>query len=147
MKRFLICSMVMAFIFSTGLYAAEKGGDAILGLWYTDGDESVVEIYKCDGAYCGKIVWLKEPLTEEGNKKTDKNNPDESLRDRDIIGLNIVEGFKYDGKGGWEDAKIYDPNKGKTYSCKAEIKGETLKIRGFIGIAAFGRTTEWRRKQ
>lgn len=147
MKKLLVCVAIVVFVLSSGLYAAEKEADAILGKWYTDGDESVVEIYKYDDTYCGKIVWIKEPLTKDGKKKTDQNNPDESLRDREIIGLNIVEGFRYNGDGGWEDAKIYDPNKGKIYSCKAEVKGEILKIRGFIGIAAFGRTTEWRRKK
>ena len=147
MKRIFLCATLIMFLISTGLYAAENNADAILGEWYTDGDESVVEVYKCEDAYCGKIVWLKEPLTPEGEKKTDQNNPDESLRDREIIGLNIVEGFKYDGDGGWEDAKIYDPNKGKTYSCKAEIKGDKLKIRGFIGISVFGETTVWRKKK
>ena len=91
-------------------------------------------------------MWLKEPLTEKGEKKTDKNNPDESLHDRGIIGLNIVEGFKYDGDNKWKSGTIYDPNKGKTYSCKAQLKGEKLKIRGFIGISVFGETTVWRRK-
>jgi uncharacterized protein (DUF2147 family) len=137
----------MVWCLSYGVLVAEEEADVILGEWYTDGDESVVEIYKCDDRYCGKIVWLKEPLTEDGEKKTDQNNPDESLRDREIIGLNIVENFKYDGDGEWEDGTIYDPNKGKTYSCKAKLEGDTLKIRGYIGFSAFGRTTEWRRKQ
>jgi len=146
MKSIIACAAIMVLLLASGLYAVGNAADVILGEWYTDGDESVVEIYKCDDAYCGKIVWLKEPLTEKGEKKTDQNNTDESLRDREIIGLNIVEGFKYDGDNEWKGGTIYDPNKGKAYSCKAELKGEKLKIRGFIGFSAFGRTTVWRRK-
>jgi uncharacterized protein (DUF2147 family) len=147
MKKTVVCAAVMVLLLASGLFAVGNPADAILGEWYTDGDESVVEIYKCEDAYCGKIVWLKEPLTEKGEEKTDQNNPDESMQDRPIIGLNIVEGFRFDDDNEWKDGTIYDPNKGKTYSCKAELKGDKLKIRGYIGISAFGRTTIWKRKK
>ena len=61
--------------------------------------------------------------------------------------MNIVDGFRYGGKNGWGNGRIYDPNKGKTYSCKAKLKGNELHIRGFIGVSVFGRTTVWIRKE
>ena len=62
------------------------------------------------------------------------------------MGLQILSGFRYAGDGTWEAGKIYDPKNGKTYSCKMRLDGENLKIRGFIGISLFGRTTVWSRK-
>jgi len=125
-------------------FAAEPAGDAILGQWYTEGDESIVEIYKSDQCYCGKIVWLNEPNNSDGSEKVDANNPDESKRGRKILGMDILSGFKYEGKGDWVSGKIYDPNSGKTYSCNARMKKGKLNIRGYIGVSLLGRTTVWR---
>ena len=89
------------------------GGDVILGNWLTDEGKAEVEIYKCGDEYCGKIMWLKEPKNDEGKDKTDINNPDPEKRGRNIIGMNIVWGFKYDKYGKWVKGKIYDPDNGK----------------------------------
>ena len=110
------------------------------------GDESVVEIYKSDGSYCGKIVWGKGVDDPNGEERLDTNNPDESKRNQKLIGMDIVWDFKYKGKNRWGGGKIYDPDNGKTYSCNAKLKGDKLNIRGFIGVSLFGRTTIWTRK-
>ena len=61
-----------------------------------------------------------------------------------IIGLNLVNGFVYQGKNKWGDGTIYDPDNGKTYSCKMTLmEDNTLKVRGFIGISLIGRTQVW----
>jgi uncharacterized protein (DUF2147 family) len=119
----------------------------ILGEWFTDGEESIVEIYKGEDGYCGKIVWLKEPKNPDDSDKTDTSNPDESMRSRKIVGLDIVWGFQEKRKNSWKSGKIYDPSNGKTYSCNAKLKGDELSIRGYIGTPLLGRTTVWKRKQ
>jgi len=53
--------------------------------------------------------------------------------------------FEYVGKGKWKNGYIYDPDNGKTYRCKAQLKGDTLKVRGFIGVSLLGRNSEWTR--
>jgi uncharacterized protein (DUF2147 family) len=63
-----------------------------------------------------------------------------------IPGPPLLWGFKYKGANKWEGGKIYDPNNGKTYSCKMTLEGNTLKVRGFVGISLLGRTTIWTRK-
>ena len=79
--------------------------------------------------------------------KTDVNNPDPMLRSRPLIGLELFEGFRYDGDGEWSGGTIYDPNNGKTYRCKIKLIGpDTLKVRGFIGISLIGRSETWTRK-
>ena len=147
MKRvlpLLIVCIVLAM--AATAHAAEADASAILGRWYTDGDESIVEIYNCGESYCGKIVWLQEPLDPEtGEEKKDTYNPDESMRERKIIGMDIVWGFKSGRGKSWGGGKIYDPESGKTYSCKAKLKKDKLNIRGFIGVSLLGRTTVWTR--
>jgi uncharacterized protein (DUF2147 family) len=144
MKRMLAAATFFVLL-SSGVVSAESP-DAIVGEWYTAGGTSVVEIYQCSELYCGKIVWLKNPKTEEGKDKTDVKNPDESKRSRRIMGLEILSGFKHAGENIWEDGKIYDPKNGKTYSCKMKLDGSELKVRGYVGFALLGRTTVWTRK-
>lgn len=134
--------------------------EEIVGVWETaqedDGQWSRVEIYPCqDEEYCGKIVWLSEPSVPAddpsewaGGPKLDINNPDESLRERPILGLELMHSFRFDD-GKWKDGRIYDPKSGKTYRAEMELAedGETLALRGFVKIAfvKIGRTTNWTR--
>ncbi len=119
--------------------------DAILGKWINSSSEAHVEITKKGDKYFGKIVWVKDPKDEKGNNKTDVKNPDESLKSRPILGLEILKNFVYeDGK--WTDGKIYDPKSGKTYSCNMSMKGnDVLNMRGYIGISLIGRSETWKR--
>ena len=71
---------------------------------------------------------------------------DESLRDVPLLGLNMLKDFVYDAESGeWTDGTIYDPEKGKTYNCVMKLGegGNKLDVRGYIGIPALGRTTQW----
>jgi uncharacterized protein (DUF2147 family) len=136
--------MIIMLFLSSSAFAQNK--DAIIGEWFTEDERSIVEIYRCDSFYCGKIVWLKEPKDEEGKDKVDTKNPDISKRDVKLLGLNILWGFKYRGNNEWEGGKIYDPKNGKTYSCKIKLESNKLKVRGFIGVSLLGRTTTWTKK-
>jgi uncharacterized protein (DUF2147 family) len=142
-KLFFITAL---FLLSSASSSFAQSPDAILGQWITEGEKSYVEIYKCEQLYCGKIVWLKNPKDEEGREKVDKKNPDESLRNRKLLGLPILWSFRHNGENLWENGKIYDPQDGKTYSCKMTLEGEKLKVRGFIGFSLLGRTAVWTRK-
>lgn len=146
MKK-LIFVVACALFLMTGVASAEEA-DAVLGQWYTDAEKKdvVVEIYKDNGLYSGKIVWLKNPNEDDGTPKVDDENPDEARRNDPILGMNLVKGFTYKGKNKWADGTIYDPNNGKTYKCKMSLKGDDLKVRGFIGVALIGRTVHWMRK-
>lgn len=123
----------------------------IEGKWYTDDKETVIEIAKqSDGTYSGTIIWLKEP-DENGKPKVDDENPDPKLATRPIMGLDMVNEFKYDSKKTqWNQGRIYDPGNGKTYDCYAWFEDgdtNTLYLKGYVaGIKALGRKTIWTRK-
>jgi len=120
--------------------------DDIVGLWETGSGKARVNIIKSGNYFYGRIVWLKEPLNEEGKPKVDKNNPDESKRNTPLLGFRMLSSFEYKGDNLWEDGTIYDPESGSTYNCKITMDDKnTMNIRGFIGIAAFGRTDVWKR--
>lgn len=148
MKRQII---IFALFCTALLFLAQKNiaqtaeADAVLGVWNTDNNKSNIEIYKKDGKFFGKIIWLKEPNTPDGKPKVDKSNPDEKLRSRPLMGLNLLKDFVYDSDNVWTDGEIYNPEDGKTYSCKMTLSkdGKKLKVRGYVGISLFGKTVEW----
>jgi uncharacterized protein (DUF2147 family) len=82
------------------------------------------------------------------HQNSTKKNPNDKLKSRPILGLNILSNFKFDGTKEWKNGKIYDPQTGKTYSCYLAFTDKTknkLKLRGFIGISLLGGTTHWTR--
>jgi uncharacterized protein (DUF2147 family) len=127
---------------------AQSEGDAILGVWETGSGKARVKIDKVGEKFFGKVVWLREPLNEEGKPKVDKNNPDEKLRTVPLLGYKLIKDFSFKGEKVWEDGTIYDPENGSTYSCTIKMTDEnTLDVRGFIGVSLFGRTDVWKRIQ
>ena len=94
----------------------------------------------------GRIIWLRDPLTEEGGVKLDENNPDPKLREQTILGLLIMKDLNYRGEGYWADGSIYDARNGTTYSLEVTMPEKNiLKLRGYWGISLIGRTTTWTR--
>jgi uncharacterized protein (DUF2147 family) len=147
--RWILC--VLLFVAAT-VPAHADGPDGVLGLWVTADGKARVEVVKHGDVYDGSIVWLKEPLypaddkTAPGQPKLDRNNPDTSLQTRPIIGLPLIQGFKYAGDNVWSDGTIYDPDNGKLYSCKMTLMMDgSLRVRGYVGISLFGRTEIWTR--
>lgn len=124
--------------------------DDILGVWVTQDKDCRVVIFKKDQRYHGRIAALKYPdyLPEEeegpnGTPRLDKKNPDESLRSRPMVGIELIYDFRFDD-GKWVDGHIYDPQKGKVYTCEISLSEDgKLHVRGYIGVSFLGRTTVW----
>jgi len=68
-------------------------------------------------------------------------------KDKPVIGMTILWGLKKDGEV-WAGGEILDPKNGKTYRCKMTLSedGQSLNVRGFIGISLIGRTQIWYRE-
>ena len=139
-----VCVLVMA---CAGEVWAE-GADGVVGQWLTTNERSTVEIFNENGAYCGKIIDLKEPLDPDtGKPKLDKFNVDPARHQDPLIGMKLVWGFAHKGGNSWTGGRIYDPENGKTYYCRMSLEGKKLTVRGSLdrwGIA--GRTVVWTRK-
>ncbi|MCE2994496.1 MAG: DUF2147 domain-containing protein [Cyclobacteriaceae bacterium] len=139
---------ILLLALSSSIVFAQTESDAILGVWETGSGKARVKIDKVGDKFYGKVVWLREPLNEEGKPKVDKNNPEENLRTVPILGYKLIKDFSYKGDKTWEDGTIYDPENGSTYSCTIKMTDEnTLDVRGFIGVSIFGRTDVWKRVQ
>ncbi len=116
-----------------------------VGVWKTIDDEtgepkSWVEIYEQNGKFYGKIVKL---LQKPPDTVCDKCPGDK--KGKPLIGMVILWDLRpYDDY--WSYGQIMDPNNGKTYKCSIWLEDpDTLKVRGYIGISALGRTQTWHR--
>ncbi|MDM1548890.1 MULTISPECIES: DUF2147 domain-containing protein [Empedobacter] len=117
-----------------------------IGIWKTIDDEtkqakSYVEIFEKDGKLYGKVTKILTKGKEDA-KCTDCSG---ALKNKPILGMQILSGLKKDGKE-WNGGKIIDPNSGKEYKAKMSLNGnDKLDVRGFIGISLVGRTQTWQR--
>ena len=119
----------------------------IEGDWYTENNDAIIKIYKDGNTLSGKITWMKTPNDENGNPKTDPENPDEKLKSRKRLGMIMMYNFSYDEEEQWDDGEIYDPESGNTYSGIITMTSKNkLDLRGYVGISWFGRTSQWTRK-
>ena len=122
--------------------------DGIIGTWLVQDGTGKVKIEKINGKFCGKLVWIKTPTDKSGKPVLDTKNPNTALQSRPQLGLPLLENFTYDSDNVWTDGTIYDPDSGKTYSCKITLKDNgKMEVRGYVGISLFGRTDTWTRAQ
>lgn len=142
MKKYIYPLLIILFSMSlTPIMSQNEQADAIIGQWFNQEKDGKVEIYKEDGKYFGRIIWVKP--NEDGSEKKDVHNPKKEMREKTIYGLVVLKNFNYKGKQ-WEDGTIYDPKSGKTYSCIMNLDSPNeLRIRGYIGVSWIGRTTHW----
>lgn len=126
-------------------FAQMHKADDIVGTWLNQEATGKITLYKENGKYFGKLVWLREPNDKvTGLPRTDIENPDEKLKKRPLIGLVNMKDFSFDGKEEWSGGTIYDPKNGKTYKCYIQFESPSkLKVRGYVGVSLLGRNTYW----
>jgi uncharacterized protein (DUF2147 family) len=134
-KRFL--TLLVSLFVMTSINA-----QSITGKWKTIDDEtgkekSVVEIYKKDGKYYGKVISIVDP--KKRDKKCEKCT--DYRKDKPVLGMEIIKDLDQDDDE-FVDGTIMDPENGKIYDCKIWLENKnTLNVRGYI--AFFFRTQEW----
>jgi len=123
---------VLYFLAAIATATSAQAGDP-RGKWLTESKKAHVEVFDCNGKLCGKVVWLKEPLDENGKPKLDKENEDEKLKSRPIMGHHMISGMEPDGENEWDGGIIYNAEDGKTYSSEMTlVKDDTLKVAGCV---------------
>jgi uncharacterized protein (DUF2147 family) len=132
--RYWIAGTALALMAAAPAHAAGP----IAGRWLTADGNGIVEIAPCGPQLCGKIIKL---LAKIQGPPMDRNNPEPSLRNRPLLGLNILSGFKDAGKQ-WEGT-IYSPEKGKSYRSIVKRNPDgTLSVKGCLG--PFCQNQTWR---
>ena len=90
-----------------------------VGVWYAEGGAAKVGIERCGDELCGRVVWLRSPLDEEGCPLRDRHNPDPALRTRMVEGMEILRELR--------------PG------------DDRIRLRGYVAVPLIGRTTTWTR--
>ena len=143
MKGFLGLSITFTSLMT---YAA-----SIEGYWKSIDDRtgeqlSIVEIRKgADGRYHGKIAYRYPVPGGAALVNCTKCPP--PYTNQPIVGLEFFSGFKEDPdkRNAYVDGKVLEPKSGKIYKGKANLsaEGKRLRLRGYVGISALGRTQVW----
>ncbi|HFC05202.1 MAG TPA: DUF2147 domain-containing protein [Rhizobiales bacterium] len=105
------------------------------GVWRTEKGWKV-KMYKCGGAYCGKVVG--------GTSAKDIHNPNKALRSRRMVGVRMIWGMKKSGSS--YSGKLYNPNDGKTYTGKiSKITGSSMRLAGCVFGGLICKSQTWRK--
>jgi uncharacterized protein (DUF2147 family) len=145
MKKIILLAFSLLTISTT---VSAQAADDIIGIWQDGYESRKIQIFKRGDQYFGKLVWLKEPNEENGKPKLDVNNPDETLRARPILGLEILGDFNYRRRGTYVRGRIYDVKSGNTYNGTMNMLDKNrLNIRAYLGLSILGKTETWTRIQ
>jgi uncharacterized protein (DUF2147 family) len=147
-NRYLTLSLFLPLVLSAGKSFSQSKADQIIGAWWNQEKDGQIEIYKSGSTYAGKLIWMKnqnDPGT--GKLLLDKNNPDAKLRGKALLGSNLMYGFIFSKEQEeWNNGKIYDGRKGKTYKCRLKLNAQQqLEVSGYIGASwmGLGETNIW----
>jgi uncharacterized protein (DUF2147 family) len=139
----LISLVLLLTCYSGGSFAqAGLARDRICGKWENEAKTLRIQISRQGSDFIAKIIWFSDTEGKPMNYWKDKRNPNPKLRNRTILGMNILRDLKYnDEKGSWEDGIVYDSRHGKEWNASATInkKGQ-LKVRGYWHLKWIGKT-------
>jgi uncharacterized protein (DUF2147 family) len=119
----------------------------IIGVWESEEKDLQIEIFDEGDEMAGRMIYFKCASDEVMRNSKDVNNPDETLVDRNLLGLKLVTQLSYKGDGLWDDGKIYDPNSGYTYDARIQLTdANTATVRGYWKFKWLGRSMVFNRR-
>ncbi len=150
MKKLMI--VLLGLLLSTPVFAANSPTKKIDGLWevrYDASNTPSAHIRITTQANGEVIGVIENAYPRPGVKDASPNciKCKGANKDKPIIGLKVLWGMQPDGKNQWGSGHLLDAETGKEYSGKMTLthNGDTLELRGYVGMPVFGDTSTWKR--
>lgn len=143
--RFLLIALILsAQLMAGNAFAANK---SVEGLWATEGEEAIIEIYKCnEDSICGRFYKLSDEDPMKPSR--DNRNLDKNKRTRLLCGLKLLGDFASKGEGGYGSGWIYSPRHGTRFSASMRLlSDDRLELRGYFLFSLLGDSQIWTRKE
>ena len=142
----IIAAALLSLIVAGQTLGAEPSAS---GLWQSVDDDTHEPnawflIRDSGGVYTGAIVRMFLKPGDDPNAVCDKCADDR--RNKPWLGLEIIRGMKREGMK-YTDGTILDPRDGNIYSAQMTLTpdGQTLVVRGYLGISLLGKNQYWTR--
>jgi uncharacterized protein (DUF2147 family) len=145
-REFITATVVVGALLAGALPArAQEHHDAIVGRWMVEKKDAIIEIEERGNQLAGRIVWAKDRDGIRGEDRLDVKNPSPEMRERKVLGSEVLSGVPATPKDGWYGkGRIYNPKTGKTYPVKLRLESADL-LRLRVGGKVIGQTTRWTR--
>ena len=114
-------------------FTISESKNTMEGYWLTS--QSIVEVKNCEKNLCATIEHIFVEDDIDPKSIMDSNNKKRSLRDRPLIGINLLEDFPSYAldKKVLKNGKIYDPGRGRTFKSNLYLLDDgTLKVEGCL---------------
>ncbi len=116
----------------------------VTGVWLSPTRSAHVELTHCGEAICGRILTATKPKSNPNF--LDVHNKSQAQRDRKIIGLTILEGFR-GGPTHWSGGRVYNPGDGNTYRASLTlVDNDHLIVKG-CALMVLCKSQAWTRVQ